>query len=118
MKLVLLLLSVTLLSFASQESALRAYAQPNYGKALREWRRLAEEGNAEAQFRIATMYRNGEGTHRQPSEAAAWYWKAAYQGLSSAQYELGMMCAGGNGIPNNNPNAYLWLSLASRGSED
>jgi TonB family protein len=64
------------------------------------------------------MYRNGEGTHPQPSEAAAWYWKAAYQGFSSAQYELGMMCAVGRGIPKNYANAYMWLSLASTSSED
>ena len=38
-----------------------AYKWGAYGIALREWRPLAEQGNAKAQYNLGVMYRNGQG---------------------------------------------------------
>jgi glycine/D-amino acid oxidase-like deaminating enzyme len=39
----------------------QAYENGDYATALTEWAPLAEQGNANAQFNLAQMYRRGEG---------------------------------------------------------
>ena len=39
--------------------------------------------------------------------------KAAEQGHADAQYNLGVMYAYGDGVPEDNIQAYAWISLAS-----
>ncbi len=41
----------------------------DYAAALREWRPLAEQGDAAAQFNIASMYHLGHGVRRNYAEA-------------------------------------------------
>lgn len=43
------------------EDAQAAYQANDYATALRLWRLLADHGNAEAQIKLAAMYRKGEG---------------------------------------------------------
>ena len=40
---------------------MEAYDKGDYETALKEWRPLAEQGNAKAQFNLRFMYRNGKG---------------------------------------------------------
>ena len=48
-----------------------------------------------------------------------WYRKAAEQGFSQAQYNLGVSYAMGNGVPQDDVLAYMWFSLAgASGDED
>ena len=52
-------------------------------------------------------------------EAAKWFRRAADQGHSLAQAYLGLSCATGLGVPQDNIHAYMWLSLAAaRGDQD
>src|SRR5262249_53410150 len=60
-------------------------------------RRLAEQGEAWAQFNLAQMYDKGEGVPQSYAEAAKWYRKAAEQGDASAQDNLGAMYHFGQG---------------------
>jgi hypothetical protein len=46
-------------------------------------------------------------------EAAWWYRKAAEQGHTSAQYNLGNMYVRGEGVPKNDVEAYKWWHLAA-----
>ncbi len=50
---------------------------------MREWRPLAEQGNASAQFNLGIMYNNGEGVLEDDREVVAWYRRAAEQRLLS-----------------------------------
>lgn len=45
----------------------------------------------DAQFHLALMYKNGEGGSRDYSAALFWFEKAARQGDSKAQLNLGLM---------------------------
>ncbi len=45
--------------------------------ALREWRPLAEQGNANAQFNLGTMYANGQGVPQGDTQAHMWFNLAA-----------------------------------------
>ncbi len=50
-----------------------------------DWcRKAAEQGLADAQFALASMYQSGQGVPRDPAEAARWYLKAAGQGHAKA----------------------------------
>ena len=74
---------------------------------------LAEQGNAQAQFELGTMYSEGQGIPRSYAEAVKWYQLAAYQGHSGAQNNLGMMYADGKGVRRNYTEAYVWVSLVA-----
>jgi serine/threonine protein kinase len=47
------------------------------------------------------------------AESLALYRKAASAGNAEAQYRLGEIYAAGRGVPQNNSQAYIWLSLAA-----
>jgi TPR repeat protein len=66
-----------------------AYAQRDWRTATRELKPLAEQGNARAQFLMGGIARfNQDAGREDPTEAIAWYRKAAAQGLPEAQREL------------------------------
>ena len=90
-----------------------AYQPGDYATALREWRPLAERGNAKAQFNLGVMYRIGEGVPQDDAEAARWYSKAAEQGDANAQNNLGVMYRIGLGVPLDYAHAHMWFNLAA-----
>ena len=59
----------------------------DYQAALREWRPLAEQGDADAQARLGLMYDRGFGVAKNHTEAVKWYTCAAEQGKADAQTE-------------------------------
>ena len=54
-----------------------AYDSGDYTAAIREFKPLAEQGNASAQYNLGLMYRMGQGAPQNDIEAARWYKKAA-----------------------------------------
>ncbi len=68
-----------------------AYQKGDYKTAFNEWKPLAEQGDARAQYNLGLMHANGEGMLRDEKEAVKWYRKAAEQGDAEAQYNLGLM---------------------------
>jgi len=75
--------------------------------------KLAESGDAKAQFKLGMMYRIGEGVPKNPAKAAEWLENAAAQGNANAQYNLGMMCRVGDGVPENSAKAAEWFEKAA-----
>ena len=90
-----------------------AYKWGAYGIALREWRPLAEQGNAIAQYNLGIMYNEGQGVPQDYAEAVGWYRKAAEKGYATAQHKLGVMYGKGLGVPQDEAQAYMWFKLAS-----
>ena len=90
-----------------------AYLRGDYAAALKEWRPLAEQGDAVAQFNLGLMYAKGEGVPEDAREAVRWYRKAAEQGNAIAQFWLGVMYAGGKGIPEDAREAVRWYRKAA-----
>ena len=58
---------------------------------------LAEQGDAHAQFELGMMYEAGQSVPQNHVEAANWYRKAAENGHTGAQSNLGGMYFVGNG---------------------
>jgi hypothetical protein len=95
------------------EDAVAAYRRGDYATALSRWHRLAEQGDAEAQFHLGVMYESGQGGQRNDAEAIKWYRKAAEQGDAVAQFNLGIMHTNGVGVSQNDAEAARWCRLAA-----
>lgn len=101
----------------SLPDALRAFDAGNYAEAAKLFRPLAEKGNAEAQFKLATMYYNGNGVPRNYKEAAKLYRLSAEQGHVVAQSNYATMYYKGDGVPKNFVLAHMWKNIAATNSE-
>ncbi len=76
-------------------------------------RNSASNGDANAQFVIATRYLNGENVASDPSKAAYWYGKAAASGLAPAQYRIATLYERGTGVEKNMQAALSWYERAA-----
>ena len=76
-----------------------ACKREDYATALLEWTPLAEQGNADAQFELGSMYDRGKGVPKDYKEAVKWYRLAAEQGKAPAQYNMGVLYDNGEGVP-------------------
>ena len=98
---------------ADFNKGLTAAQSGDFATALKEWKPLAEEGNAVAQNNLGLMYHNGWGVPQDYKEAVNWYRLAAEQGNAPAQYNLGVMYNNGNGVPQDYEEAVRWYQLAA-----
>jgi TPR repeat protein len=81
---------------------------------LEETQAKADFGNPEAQNRLGQHWINGEqGLARNPLEAAAWFRRAAEQGLAEAQFNLTLFLLNGEGAPPDLPQAAAWCRRAA-----
>jgi TPR repeat protein len=62
---------------ATSDFARAAYERGNYATALWLFRRQAERGDADAQFNLGTMYRDGQGVPQDYVQAYVWFTLAA-----------------------------------------
>jgi TPR repeat protein len=85
---------------------------------LQSWHARAAQGNAEAQFYLGVMYRQGNGVPQDYVQARQWWEKAAAQGDARAQGDLGFMYYLGDSVPQDNVRAYMWYSLAAASTGD
>lgn len=89
-----------------------ALQQGDYAAALRSFRPLAEQGDAQAQYELGRMYDAGQGVARNYPLAAAWIGKSAAQGNAKAQFLLALMYARGQGVTQNDKRGRYWLAKA------
>ena len=100
-------------AWADFQAGFAAYKRGDYATAVREFRPLAEQGDATAQFYLGFMYDNGEGVPQDYSEAVKWYRKSAEQGDSDAQYSLAAIYVEGRGVLENYAEALRWFRRAA-----
>lgn len=107
-----------LLSIGGISSVLAQQSSSPVEGSLEYYKGLAEKGNAEAQLKLAELYKQGKEVAQNLAEAAKWYKKAAEQGLQEAQFNLGEMYYEGKGIAADAKQAADWLEkAASRGNQ-
>ena len=78
------------------------------------YRREADQGSDDAQWRLGECYAKGDGVPADKAEAVNWYRKAADQGHYLAQWRLGECYANGIGVPEDKAEAVKWLCKAVR----
>lgn len=76
-------------------------------------RRLAEDGYAPAQFRLAKMHEHGAGAARDLSLARQWAERAARSGNVRAMHDVGVYYARGEGAPLDETLAFRWFREAA-----
>lgn len=73
----------------------------------------AQEGNAEAQYKVGLRYALGDGVPQDDQQAIPWYQLAADQGNAGAQVSLGLMYAEGRGVAQDDTQAVTWYRKAA-----
>ena len=101
------------------DAGLKAAQAGDFQTALKEWKPLADQGHAGAQYNLGLMYANGYGVPEDDAEAVRWYRLAADQGHAGAQHRLGLMYYNGEGVLRDNVTAHMWFNIAgANGAED
>ena len=90
-----------------------AYRAGDYATALKDWRTLAEQGDAAAAFMVGVAYDTGTGVLRNAAKALKWTRRSAHQGFAPAQDNLGAMYQGGRNVRRNAVKAAKWYRLAA-----
>ena len=98
---------------SSFQEGVDAYKRGDYDTALKEFRPLAEQGHADAQYNLGVMYEKGLGVPQDDQEAVRWFRLAAEQGIVRAQVNLGFMYVNGQGVQKDYVKAYLWYAIAA-----
>ena len=84
-------------------------------KALEWCRQAAEQGDADAQNNLGSMYYDGQGVNKDYAEAVRWYRKSAEQGTAleqgnaHSQVNLGLMYKNGYGVAQDDTEAAKWF---------
>ena len=90
-----------------------SYNDGDYATALNEWKPIAEQGYAFAQYNLGIMYEYGNGVAKDYAEAVKWYRLSAEQGYAIGQYSLGLMYSNGYGVLKDKPEAVKWWRLSA-----
>ncbi len=81
--------------------------------------KLAEHGDAEMQWRMGTLYLNGDGVRQSDRDAIEWFRRAAEQKYTPALSALGAQYWAGKGVSQDYAKAYFWYDLAlAQGDEN
>ncbi len=99
-------------AWADFQAGQEAYERGDYATVLEEWRPLAEQGDAEAQFELGQLYQFAQGVPLDYVEAVKWFGRAAEQGHAAAQLSLALMYRRGTGVPDD-AQAVRWFLLAA-----
>ncbi len=97
----------------SYEEGLNALNIGDYQKAYELLESAAVNGSPNAQFWLASMYRNGKGIPQNWTIALSWYRLAAEQGHPNAQHSVGWMTRYGQGVEQDIVKGHMWLNLAA-----
>ena len=83
--LAMVILFVAAPAWADFRAGAEAYERFDYATALKEWRPLAEQGDAAAQYNLGLMYTKGQGVQQDYVQAYLWFNLAAAQGDEGAR---------------------------------
>lgn len=99
---------------AQLEQARAAFDKEDYAAAYQLYKPSAEQGSAEAQYRLALMHKFGWGAERDHGIAARWFLAAAEQSHPEAQAELALYYKDGRGVARDQKLAATWFLKASQ----
>ena len=100
------------------ERGLAAYRAGDFRSASEFFSKAAEQGDAEAQYRLAACYAQGTGVAADKDLSLRWLLKAAEQGHSKAQCMLAFCYEQGNGVAADPDEARKWIGKAIAGLTD
>ena len=95
------------------EQAATAIRLRQYPEAVELLIPLAAQGNAEAQYQLASLYRSGRGVKQDLDAYLEMLTASANGGFARAQYQLGLAYEAGSLVPADLDQARRWLSSAA-----
>ena len=108
----------SMLSTGEPESPNPVQKRPKPGMSTpEEIGKRAEQGDAEAQWRLGVLYHNGDGVHQSDREAIEWFQRSAEQRFVPAASALGSQYWAGEGVPQDYNKAYFWYDVALAGGD-
>lgn len=103
-------------TFEESEAALK---RRDYATAFAGFKKLALQGNADAQYNLGSMYEYGRGVPKDYQQAMFWYRKPADQGNLPFQFLLGAKYQEGKLVPRDYQQAAFWFrKAADKGDAD
>ena len=100
-------------AWADFDDGVAAYDRGDFATALREFRTLAEQGHANAQYYLGSMHYDGIGVTKNDAEAVKWFRRAAKQGHVWSQHNIGFVYEYGIGVTKNDAEAVKWYRKAA-----
>jgi Sel1 repeat len=97
----------------ANQKGLEALERQDFASAMQWFRMSADQGDANAQFLVGTMYQRGRGVPEDATQAVHWYRLAAEQGQVKAQFFLGWAYIVAMGVPKDYAQAEMWLGKAA-----
>lgn len=95
------------------------YENKDYSEALSCYRKAADMGNTDAQYRLGMMYFVGQGVSENNEIAAQWFKRSAESGNAEAQHMLGLLYNLGIGVEENTSVAAKYYRMAAeQGNSD
>ncbi len=85
----------------------------DYPQAASRLENLAEAGDAEAQYRLASLYRAGKGVSKDLGRATELHRQSALAGYADAQYSLGQLTEKADNSPESLNEAIAWYRKAA-----
>jgi len=98
---------------AGIDDAVTKLNKGDFTAAFEEFKVLAQQGDAEAQYYLWQMYFKGRGTSQDYAQGLKWIQMAAEHGLVKAQVSLGYLYLNGRGVPKDYSRAVEWLTKAA-----
>tara|TARA_B100000795_G_C22741054_1_gene415365 strand:+ start:805 stop:1230 length:426 start_codon:yes stop_codon:yes gene_type:complete len=89
-----------------------AYTNGDFRAAAKQWRPLAEKGDAKSQTNLGILYFNGKGVLKDFSQSVKLLKMAGDQGEAEAQFILGKIYIEGDGVAKSFKTAKYWINLA------
>jgi len=112
-------LSSTTSGVASASPAEASVPHETYvGADIKDLRKIAAQGDADAEYALGRRYATGDGTTQDYREAMRWFLAAAEQGNVKAQGRVAAWMWAGRGAPQDYSKAYYWALLAQAGGDD
>lgn len=106
-------LSLSPIANADFQAGIVAIARRDYAEALKNFKPLADKGNAAAQVNLGNLYMKGWGVEQSYPLALRWYLKAADQGERMAQSKVGILYYHGLGVAKDPAEALRWFEKAA-----
>ncbi len=106
-------LGLGLVGCSDYHQARRAYEVGRFTEALQILEKLAEGGDAKAQYEVALMYLQGIGTRVDPARGGYWMLAAANNGNVVAMVEIGGRFESGANVERNYLLSFTWYRRAA-----
>ena len=109
-----LLVSITgIRAQASLEEGDAKYKARQIKEAIELYEKAANEGSAEAKYKLAMIYHEGDGVEKNHTTAVMWLKRAVRQRYAKAEYQLALCYVDGHGVPVSYDKAIMYMKASA-----